>query len=244
MITLGKRIIHVKNNVENTLPTTIVKDGYIVRREGKRLNPYFIAVYIERDNIDKESVRNLTFDKLTAEQLKYVWRIDTEIDGQMFKYGEALCDEKTEKYIESTKENIKYVESVAGYEEALGEAGYIEKSSRKIDSGYLNTSDVDIMELEKDGKTYTGLQYSMQTDIDDYAIFTYIFDKPYIKAENVRNMFEISKIIDDIQFEINIGRWKDIYNCWECGCETHWLDVPEKGIVEKFHAKKEKYCGC
>ena len=239
------RIIRIKNNSEYTIPNAIIHNGYVVRKEGKRLNPLFIATYIDRDGIDKETLKNLTFYKLTTDQLKYVWQIDIEIEGQIFKRGDPLCDEKTEKYLESTKTNISFVDVVGGYEEALNKAGYQEISSRKIDTGYVNTSDVDSLELVKDGKKYTGLQYSMQTDIDDYVILTYIFDKPYIKSDNVRNLLETCRVLEEIEGIINIYQnWTDTFKCWECGIESHWLDVPNKGIVEKFNAKKERYCGC
>lgn len=81
----------------------------------------------------------------------------------------------------------------------------------------------------------------MQTAVDDYVIITHIFSK---KPNDLRGILLIIDLINDIVFKITSGNWKDTYKCWECGQEKHWLDGNESGIVNKYNAKKEKYCGC
>lgn len=78
----------------------------------------------------------------------------------------------------------------------------------------------------------------MRTDIDDYNIARYYFNKK--PTENTVRTIE--KLIE-LDYLFFIGQCKPVYICWECGRETHWLDI-EGDLDEKISALKERYCGC
>jgi len=148
---------------------------------------------------------------------------------------EELClkfnnyDLKTKKYIEQTRKNLGFIREEHGYDE--------EKNMKNVFkvAGWMNSSEVEI------GMTSNGewcAQYSVRTDIDDYDITRYYFsNKPTEKA------IQIVELLSSLEFKFKFNRLNYEFNCWECGCKTHWLDI-NGDLFEKYNALEEKYCGC
>ena len=99
--------------------TTVNSEGYVVVNN----KPLYIRTKVERGNYDKNELRALTFCQLTDEQKTLVWRLDEKFEDEYIECTEA-CDERTDKYLQSIRDNLCYIETVGGYEEALGDAGY------------------------------------------------------------------------------------------------------------------------
>ena len=196
---------------------------------------------MDKDNIDQKTLTKYTrVEDVPSELRKYIWKINENVDGKLF-IKEALCDEKTEKYLNATIENLGYVDYTSGWEEELEKHGYKVINTIKSESVYINATDVELLEIEKNNQKYYGLQYSMQTAIDDYSIITHILNK---YPNNLAKITAELEIIDKIEFDINLNNWKDNFKCWECGNIIHWLDGTGNGIVEKYNVKKDLYCGC
>jgi hypothetical protein len=213
--------------------------GYIVSADG---TPAWSKDKLLADNVAPDTVRgHHNIEDVPVQYLKYVWKLGEVVNGKSFITKE-LCDEKTEKYINATIAKLNYIDCVSGYEAALSEEGYKTISVLSSNAVFLNSSNVELLKLEKEDKTYYGLQYSTQTAIDDYVIITHILTR---KPSDISHTVSVLKTIDDVRFNIGFrGNWSDYFTCWECGKKTHWLDTEQKGLLEKLSAKDEKYCGC
>lgn len=74
--------------------------------------------------------------------------------------------------------------------------------------------------------------------IDDYGEVNYYFDhSPSL------NDIKTAKLIVDVQIDFHLKRCKETFKCWECGNETHWLDV-KGNFFEKVDCLYDRYCGC
>jgi hypothetical protein len=134
---------------------------------------------------------------------------------------------RTKKYIETCKKNIGLIRMESGWDG-------IEFTKDFELEVWINAGAVEC------GKNKAGewvAQYGIRTDIDDYTIFSYFFNKKPDK----RMILDIEAIYN---LEITFARLgKDTFKCWECGRALHWLDV--KGTLrEKIEAFEENYCGC
>jgi hypothetical protein len=157
-------------------------------------------------------------------------------------------DKRTESYLKAVKESMGYIGTNHGWhtmEEILKKKG-IEGGLKQVATydGYMNTNDIIIYEYEKDGSARYCAELGYQTDIDDYNIETIIFTQRPSREDVIT-----ARAINDIECDLKLGRLKPEFRCWECGCESHWLDISgsngEKlSLEERLNRWREKYCGC
>jgi hypothetical protein len=159
-----------------------------------------------------------------------------DIYREFFGWDDNRCcqeskgyDLRTQKYINSIKENIGFIDEKHGWDE--------EKNMTEIFTlkGWLNTSNIDI------GKTTEGkwcAQYSIRTDIDDYDV-----GKLYFNHKPTRTDINTAELISEIELKFFLQDITPVFTCWECGRQVHWLDI-EGNLKEKYEHLKEEYCGC
>lgn len=154
-----------------------------------------------------------------------------------------ILDDRTQKYLDAVKSNMGYVDtnnSWYGIKEILDKKGILSADVEKIAEyeGYVNSSNIEVFGYRINGEQRYCAELSYQTAIDDYNVETHIFVKEPSR-ENVMQIREINKTI----LHIEIGKLKPFFHCWECGRETHWLDIPGN-LEEKIEGLKDNYCGC
>lgn len=144
-------------------------------------------------------------------------------------------DARTEAYLEATRRKIGLVKTDEGWD------GYLRKDQVEYH--------LDIwVNLTGSGKVDCGkipggrwvAEYSYRTDIDDYTIVSHIFeDKP------TRHKVLTAELLIKIEmYFLKHGYDKATFQCWECGCNTHWLDVDARGLEQKWEKFLDSYCGC
>lgn len=141
-------------------------------------------------------------------------------------------DERTKKYLDAVKKNIGLTKVEHGYD------GFLPKDKIQLSHKIWLNINGDVEVGEVDGQWLA--EYSYRTDIDDYDICTYFFDKKPTK----KNILT-AKLLEDIEFYFNYHGWnKNTFTCWECGSkDVNWLDI-EGNLETKWDQFKEKYCGC
>lgn len=200
----------------------------------------FMKPVQKRINILNERTLYLTFGEVISSEQEAIEKgIFSTTAKELFKslfpeswdaIKQRYEDEKTEKYLTTIKKNIGLIEIKHGWDE--------EKFNviTKYDI-WVNVEDIEVGKLS-DGRWI--VQYGQRIDIDDYDITRMYFSKkPDV------NIVKTAHLIEKIEnyFLIN-GYDKTSFSCWECGHQTHWLDVDGKGLGEKWSMFKEKYCGC
>jgi len=151
-------------------------------------------------------------------------------------------DSRTKAYFKKIKENMQYLGGNAcwyGIQEILDKKapGIIAEAIGQY-PGYVNSSKIIIYQYEIGGQVRYCAELSYQTDIDDFCIETHIF----AKYPSEKNIILLRKI-EDIENKMNFFGLKFKFSCWECGCETHWLDIPGT-IEDKINGLEDSYCGC
>lgn len=148
---------------------------------------------------------------------------------QYEKHKHKFEDERTEKYLDAVKRNIGLIEVKHGYDEERFDV----QAEYRI---WINANSVEVGQLE-DGRWVA--QYSRRTDIDDYDIV-----KMYFKKKPNKDDIITANLIDDIEFHFEFEGYDKVkFQCWECGHEKHWLDIPGD-INQKWSNYKDQYCGC
>jgi hypothetical protein len=138
------------------------------------------------------------------------------------------CGERTKKYLDACKSNLSLLRSDGG------EDLTIDKTWEKFADGYVGSED--FFRKETNGGWVAG--FAVQYDIDGVYEHRYYFSKRPSRKDILT-----AKLIDDIKMKFSFGDLQETFNCWECGKETHWLDVGGN-LEEKFDKLKDKYCGC
>jgi hypothetical protein len=155
-----------------------------------------------------------------------------------------MLDDKTQKYFESIRNNMGYIGSNAGWNsfKDIAEKKDIRDYSlvQVYKSPYfgIDVGDIEIYQYNKDGETKFCAEFGYRTAIDDYCIETHIFNQ----FPSLKNIILLRKI-DNLEMEFKYNHFNPIIKCWECGCESHWLDF-EGTVDEKINALEENYCGC
>lgn len=177
--------------------------------------------------------------------------MEEKFDGRILKRfsGESVVlDERTQKYFDAIKRNIGYIgmnSSWTEIQEVLKQKNInYEIVGTMHLSGLLGPTmaswDAEVIEYEVNGSKRWAVQYSYQTDIDDYVVESLIFST----EPNVHNV-ELARLIEEFRMDLFMGRISLEFTCWECNRKVHWLDGG-KGIPfkERYNRLKEKYCGC
>lgn len=142
----------------------------------------------------------------------------------------SKIDKRSLSYLKTCKQNLQLVAIKHGWDE-------IPHDTDKSISVWFNTSQVKIGKVTEG--EYTGkyiATYSMRTNIDDYDIVSLIFEKKPC-LENIQT----ATLLESVEIAFTIHRRNPVFNCWECGNESHWLDIPGT-FEEKVGFWKEKYC--
>lgn len=141
---------------------------------------------------------------------------------------QLVQDERTKRYLKEWKDKIGLVSVKRGYEEE-------KLNSVEEIKVYINTSDIKI------GKNEGGMwvaQFSQRVGIDDYNITRmYFLNKPDA------SMIRMADLISNIENYFAVNSDKVYFDCWECGCRSHWLDI-DGDLKEKWDNFCEQYCGC
>lgn len=179
---------------------------------------------VDKDNLEKEikTGRVLKVTGLEIYKAFYNWDEETYVQKA---YG---YDMRTHNYLSAVKTNIGYIENRSGYN------WYELKGVQKI-SVFANTDQVEVGLNEYDEWV---AQFSVRTDIDDYVVNRFIFNR-----KPNRQSIMTARMLENLLFDFMLGRVSTNFNCWECGQETHWLDV-NGSFIEKVERLKERYCGC
>lgn len=143
-----------------------------------------------------------------------------------------FMDDRTEKYINKCKENIGFVSSDCGWEEGFnGEPDF----KLKIWLNATGSGYTDVKKVENEWIAQT----CFRIDIDDYCIEIFRFNK-----KPTEKMILTAQLIDEIENTLTHKPLLAVFDCWECGRETHWLDINADSLENKWEGLKENYCGC
>lgn len=145
---------------------------------------------------------------------------------------EKAFDKRTYNYLQSCKKNLGLIDIKYGYDGEIFENQF----SYRIWADLTGSGAVEVGQLE-DG-TWVA-EFSYRCGIDDYVIVDMYFEKKPSKKDIMT-----AKLIEDILDYLFRPRWEPFFmtfNCWECGSETHWLDIPGS-LEEKWEYYKEKFC--
>lgn len=145
-------------------------------------------------------------------------------------YYEHRCDRRTYDYLESIAKEIGFV-NFERFEFEDGE--WIEnETTKKISIGFETffISRVnDIFKVQVEYKYY---------EMDEVVVNTYTF-----VSEPSEKDIIIAVKLQDLKAGLLCYRYKIEYPCSECGCKTHWLDVPGD-FLKKLKFMDIRYCGC
>lgn len=139
-----------------------------------------------------------------------------------------IPDQRTINYLTEEKNKIGLIEVVYDYDEEIFDILKQYPGLSLIGNGCVNIGKL------KDG-TYI-VQYHIRTQIDDYSVVKIYFNKWPTEI-----LINTAIAIDNA--ESYIYSHSPTFECWECGHEKHWLDIPGS-IKEKLAARKDYYCGC
>lgn len=188
--------------------------------------PYFLICGVElTDDVkaNPESYLDQGIIKITGAELYHlIWNEEACL--------KRFCgfDMRTKNYIESCKKNVGFLRMESGWD------GLEFTKDFELEV-WINTNNAVECGRNKAGEWVA--QYGIRTDIDDYTIFSYVFNRKPDK----RMILDIEAIYN---LEISFARLgTDTFKCWECGRELHWLNV-EGTLKEKISALEENYCGC
>lgn len=74
--------------------------------------------------------------------------------------------------------------------------------------------------------------------IDDWCEETIYFNHFPSKQD-----VAIANFVISARTYFRIGKWREEFTCWECGCKIHWLDI-NGDVRTKIDCMEERYCGC
>ena len=142
-------------------------------------------------------------------------------------------DARTRNYLLAVRKNIGLVEIKTGHDGV----GFGREYSL---SGWGNLTGSGGIECGKMPSGKWVAEYSFRTDIDDYVVYSVIFDR-----KPTWEMVKTAKAIEKIELAFLLRR-SPVFTCWECGRETHWLDVAaeKRSISDLWEMRGERYCGC
>lgn len=168
--------------------------------------------------------------ELTGEELIRLF-CDEETAEKM-ELNRIGVDRRTKHYLEKIKKSIGFLDLEEGYDPLQLE------NVTEIDL-YLNLPNpAQVGEVERNGEKLYVCQYTIRTEVDDYDIIKILFNKKPSKKS-----IKTCDAILDLETQFFMKEKSPTFFCWECGRETHWLDV--KGdFWKKLAGLEEKYCGC
>lgn len=139
---------------------------------------------------------------------------------------------RTHKYLQAVKKNIGLLDHKVDYNEEKFEV------LRQYDL-FFNLTGSGKIDIGKIGENRYVAQFSYRSDIDDYQI-----EKLYFNHMPSENNVKTALLLSEIELYFMLHPRQDVFTCWECGREVHWLDVEAKDLNERFDMLKERYCGC
>ena len=158
------------------------------------------------------------------------------------------ADDRTKKYMQTVLENKGFLGMNSGWDSIKKE---FEKNNINFEmvsqydmwANLTGSGKVDIYEYKKENKTRYAAEFCFRIDIDDYNITSYIFTKKPTK-QDIYDM----KLLEELHLDFNFNEIEPEFQCWECGHETHWLDINTETVgtdlESRIDAWKDKYCGC
>lgn len=139
-----------------------------------------------------------------------------------------IADERTANFIKKAKSEIGFIEQISNYDPEDFDITQQYRVDGTTGNGCINIGKI------KDGRYVA--EYSIRIAIDDYTIV-----KMYFNVQPDLASIMQAKIINNA--ERYFRRNSPEFQCWECGCKAHWLDIPGT-IMEKLESWKDDYCGC
>lgn len=217
-------------------------DGFLWvrnKRTGKESSilPDKKTIYLLLDadiqNIDKENIENL------VKQGKAIKTNGIELYQNFSSLSKDKLHKKIYGYDERTKEYLDNIEKKIGL--LSHEFGHKEEEFKIIKqydfimfltgSGYIDVGKV--------AENKYVAQFSYRVSIDDYCI-----ERIYFNRFPTEQDIKTAITINDIKTYLRLHPDSEIFTCWECGRELHWVDIDENDLIKKFEMLKEKYCGC
>lgn len=145
-------------------------------------------------------------------------------------------DKRTASYLKTIEENIGLLKHEFNHtEEKIDILRQYNMFLNLTGNGMVNVGKV------KDG-AYKGkyiAQFSYRTDIDDYCV-----EKIYFNRLPTQHEVKTAILLNDIKLYFKLYPNCFQFDCWECGRQTHWLDIKVEDLSERFERLKQRYCGC
>jgi hypothetical protein len=145
-------------------------------------------------------------------------------------------DTRLQSYIESTAENIDLVKSMASHTSLKTDLNNADIEYEIVDefkrdyAGIRGGEDIEIGTYESpngNGIIYFA-EYGTQVGVDDYRIITYQYTSQPSKTDVID-----AELIDQIESKFGeFGHLDAEFTCWECGRDTHVLDVDSEKYRE------------
>lgn len=209
--------------------------GYKLEKEDKASSLWIYLVSPDGNNKIKLGYSKENKIHITASDPEII-TTGYEIYNELYTPAEILqmiydkLDSRSAEYITELQNKIKLVNRTVIYA-TIGQnmitsdnAEFIKKTNYK--------NNPDLYKIEN----YYVLAYSYET-IDDITQHFDVFSE-----YPTEYMWNTANLIDDILFDVLMGKIKMEFNCYECGKHIHWLDI-SGDLQQKYHYATEKFCG-
>lgn len=148
---------------------------------------------------------------------------------------QIVPDKRMAAYISKIKENIGLIDV-----DVSGEPIKIDIDTQYKDI-WCDLTGSGAVDVGKDKKDRWVAQFSIRTAIDDYAIYSYIYNK-----KPSRKTIRTTATLKEINSFFSLHGWNKVtFTCWECGRSCHFLDIWDApSLKERWHMFQDGYCGC
>lgn len=165
-------------------------------------------------------------------------------------------DQRTEAYLSAVADRLGLV--LISTTEEGGLPKHLQEAAidHQVVARYPHDADREILVYQYESIHGAGTTWAVETVHSDgidavWYVVRYLSRRP--SQKDVETLFELERagrLLRDPDGPPKLGYHRTVsttYRCWECGCETHWLDATVAGeddLASRLNRAEETYCGC
>ncbi len=212
-------------------------------------NLYVTAAHSDRAVLEDLSLGELPVDREHIRKGQDCYSITLRHERYyQYPWASDPWGKRTHRYLETVEENhdLRGRESQSGGAsiEAIvqDEGGLIEQDGTVDYQGTAST--IRRYRYELDGDERWAVEWTDRVDVDEVVTTILTFDS-YPTAADV----DAVQAGRDARKAFRRGEASPEFRCWECGTDTHWLDVTDgegntPSLRDRIDQAKRTYCGC